>query len=65
VVVRAVADEDAERLRYLGAMGLWPDTELVVVAVAPFDGPITIQVGEAQHALGRALAATIWVEPLD
>jgi DtxR family Mn-dependent transcriptional regulator len=63
LVVRAVADEDAARLRYLGSLGLRPDTTLLVLSVAPFDGPITVRVGEAEHALGRTLAATISVEP--
>ena len=58
-----MADEDAERLRYLGALGLWLDTELTVLSVAPFDGPIIVRVGTQEHALGRALAATISVEP--
>ncbi len=62
LIVRAVVDEDAARLRYLGDLGLWPDTELEVIAVAPFDGPITVRVGDRQHALGRALAATVAVE---
>ena len=63
LVIREVADEDAERLRYLAALGLCLDTELTVVDVAPFDGPITVRVGPREHALGRALAATVWVEP--
>jgi DtxR family Mn-dependent transcriptional regulator len=63
LVIREVADEDAERLRYLGSLGLWLDTELTVLSVAPFDGPIIVRVGPREHALGRALAATISVEP--
>ncbi len=62
LVVRAVADEDAERLRYLASLGLRPDTQLEVVDVAPFDGPITVRVGAVEHAVGRRLAATISVE---
>jgi len=62
LVIRAVDDEVGERLRYLASLGLWPDTELQVVAVAPFDGPITVRVGGAEHALGRGVAGTVAVE---
>lgn len=64
LVVRAVADEDAERLRYLGSLGLVPDTILEVLDVAPYEGPITVRLGAVEHAVGRLLAATVSVEVL-
>src|SRR5436309_2316766 len=39
-VVCRVSDQDAERLRYLGELGLRPDATLTVVERAPFQGPI-------------------------
>lgn len=62
LVIRRVRDDDAARLRYLGQLGLHPETELVVVEVGPFLGPVVVQVGPNQHSIGRELAGTISVE---
>ncbi len=60
-----VSDEDGALLRYLGALALTPGTELVLVERAPFDGPLTLAVGDARPAIGPAVAAQLLVEPLD
>lgn len=64
VVIREVMDEDPARLRYLAELGLLPDVVVDVIAVGPFDGPITLRVGAdgTEHAIGRELARTISVE---
>ncbi len=54
--------QDGERLRYLASLGLVPDAEVVVEARAPFEGPITVNVGGASHALDARLAGAIVVE---
>lgn len=64
VVVRRVSDSDPERLRYLAGLGLVPNARVRVISIEPFGGPVILQVGEAQHALGRELAATIGVSPV-
>ena len=48
-------------LRYLAGLGLVPGAEVVVAEVAPFLGPLTIEVGSARHAIGRNLADLILV----
>ena len=60
-VVAEVSDHDAALLRYVGSMGLYPGAEFQVVAVAPFSGPLTVRVGEAEHAVGREVAGHILV----
>ncbi|RMG64215.1 MAG: metal-dependent transcriptional regulator [Calditrichaeota bacterium] len=60
--IAEVADEDPELLRYLADLGLFPNTEVRVEEVAPFEGPITVQVGERTHALGRKVAHQIFVK---
>jgi DtxR family Mn-dependent transcriptional regulator len=60
-VVAEVSDHDPALLRYLGELGLYPKAEVSVVAVAPFEGPLTIRVGEAEHAIGREAASHILV----
>lgn len=59
-----VADQHADRLRYLADLGLVPGVEVLVLAVAPFDGPLSLQVAAARLAVDARLAQTIIVERL-
>ena len=61
-VVR-VSDEDGALLRYLGDLALRPGAEVVLVARAPFDGPLTVAVDGEAVAIGRPAAAQVLVEP--
>jgi len=64
VTVVRVSDQHVERLRYVAGLGIVPGAPLTVVEVAPFDGPISVRVGERVHALDRRLARRIFVTPL-
>lgn len=64
-VVAEVSDHDAALLRYLGELGLYPNAQVSVIAVAPFDGPLTLRVGEAEHTLGRAVTNHISVTAIN
>lgn len=55
-VVAEVSDRDPGLLRYAGSLGLYPGVALRVIAKAPFDGPLTIRVGDTEHVLGRGAA---------
>jgi DtxR family Mn-dependent transcriptional regulator len=61
-----VNDQNAEKLRYLGQLGLYPEAQVEVVERAPFGGPLRIRVGEApdqvEHMLGAGLAEQIIVK---
>jgi DtxR family Mn-dependent transcriptional regulator len=61
-VVRQVPDGDPSLLQYLAGLGLVPDTRFTMVEKAPFGGPLTLDVGGTQHAVGVELAARIGVE---
>ena len=61
VVIREVSDKDAAKLRYLGSLGLFPNTSIEIVNVAPFDGPLTLRVGDEEHIVGRELAQDVYV----
>jgi DtxR family Mn-dependent transcriptional regulator len=63
-VVAEVYDHDAALLRYLGELGLYPQTELYVTKVAPFEGPLTVRIGNAEHALGKEVANQVLVVPI-
>jgi DtxR family Mn-dependent transcriptional regulator len=60
-VITEVFDNNAALLRYLGELGLYPKVGVYVISVAPFDGPITLRVGETLHTLGREVANQILV----
>jgi len=64
-VILRVNDQDPEKLRYLGELGLYPDTRIEMVKRAPFGGPLSIRVGEGkqqvEYALGEQLAEQIEV----
>ena len=64
--VAEVSDHDAELLRYVGALGLYPQTRFAVVAVAPFEGPLTIRLdgAAADVTVGRRAAEFIAVHDL-
>lgn len=59
-----VSDQSADRLRYLADLGLVPGVEVQVLAVAPFEGPLSLQVAAATLAIDARLAQTIVVERL-
>jgi DtxR family transcriptional regulator, Mn-dependent transcriptional regulator len=65
LIIRAVADDDAARLRYLDHLGMVPDAEIEIAEVAPFGGPLKVRLGTVEHAIGSQLAATISVEVLE
>jgi DtxR family Mn-dependent transcriptional regulator len=60
-VVSRVPDGDPELLRYLASLGIVPDQPIVLVGRAPFDGPVTIEIGGARHAIGLGVAVQIRV----
>jgi len=68
VRVRMVMDDDGERLRYLAELGIRPGSIIRLLDRAPFDGPITLWVGDGTggvtRAVGPALATQVFVESL-
>jgi DtxR family transcriptional regulator, Mn-dependent transcriptional regulator len=61
--VLRMADKDGEFLRYLAGIGIIPGADLLVQQRAPFDGPISVQVGSVTHSVGVSAAARVFVEP--
>jgi Fe2+ transport system protein FeoA len=53
---------DSERLQYLAARGILPETPFQVAGKAPFDGPIRLMLPGGEGVLGQELARVIWVE---
>jgi len=63
-IVQVEEDDDA-MLTYLGSMGMFPGTHVKVCEVAPFKGPIIVEVDGSSYALGREVADKILVAPGD
>jgi DtxR family Mn-dependent transcriptional regulator len=59
--VERIPDGNGELLRYLSKLKLTPGRRLEVRESAPFDGPLTVRVAGADHAISRDLAAQIGV----
>ena len=59
--VSRVPDGDGELLRYLSELKLTPGSRIEVREAGPFEGPVTVRVGGADHAISRELAARIAV----
>ena len=56
-----VSDSHAEMLRYAAELGLRPSTRVTLIEAEPFGGSLRIKVGKVEHAIGRELAAQIFV----
>jgi DtxR family Mn-dependent transcriptional regulator len=64
-VARIPDDSNSELLRYLAGLGLVPGAIMRLVEVAPFLGPLTVEVGDGRAVIGRNLADLVLVERLD
>jgi len=61
VEILRIDDEDGELLSYLSALGMFPGTRVRVCDIAPFKGPLLVEIGDARYALGRDVAEKIAV----
>lgn len=60
-VIERVAEEEPKLLQYLASLGLLPEARVSVKEIAPFKGPLLVQVAGAQYALGQEVASKIIV----
>ncbi len=64
-IIRCIDTSRDEWLEYLGGQGLVPGRQVRVVEIAPYNGPVTLQIdGGASVSLGRSMAELILVEPV-
>jgi DtxR family Mn-dependent transcriptional regulator len=61
LLVVEVNDYDPELLRYLGKLDLYPGTEILLLDYAPFEGPLTLEIGGQGRSLGYQAAKSILV----
>lgn len=60
VELRRVDESQADRLRYIGSIGLTPGAVVAVVERQPFQGPITIRVDGRTHVIGHELGQVLF-----
>jgi DtxR family transcriptional regulator, Mn-dependent transcriptional regulator len=56
-----INDANAEMLRYAASLGLTPATRLTLIEAEPFGGSLRVKIGKAEKAIGRELAAQVFV----
>ena len=64
VEIAYVSDERSDLLGYLATLGLRPGVRVRLTHQAPFNGPLTLRVGEVSHAVGREAAEKVRVHLL-
>ncbi len=55
--------QEPDVLRYLGDLGIYPGTTLLIREKAPFHGPLLLVIGDKEHVLAHAIAEGILVAP--
>ena len=60
-VIERVSEEEPQLLQYLATLGLLPNASIRVREIAPFKGPMLVQVAGSQYALGQEVASKIMV----
>lgn len=60
--LQCIVNETLPMLDYLAALNLRPGTVLTLCAVAPFDGPLTVEIDGQRHAISRDMATHLLVE---
>ena len=63
VEIRAVRDEDSERLRSMEALGLVPGARVEIIERTTYDGRLTVGVAGGDEVIGQDLAQRIFVGP--
>jgi Fe2+ transport system protein FeoA len=59
--VSRVPDENAELLRYLTTLGMYPGVRIQVEEKAPFKGPMLVRIGSSSYPLSLDVASGIYV----
>ncbi len=61
VIVAQVEEDSSELLRYLAELTLYPGQAVEIVAVAPFEGPLTLQIAGKERVVGHRAAESVLV----
>jgi DtxR family Mn-dependent transcriptional regulator len=59
LVITRILTCDSERLKYIGALQLLPGTQLQVIQIAPFNGPLQLKLNDTYRIIGHHVADLI------
>ncbi len=62
--IAEVSDHDGDLLRYLGKIGLYPNTRIQIIDVEPYGGHLRILINDSHHYLGLNVARHISVKDI-
>jgi DtxR family Mn-dependent transcriptional regulator len=65
LVIKQVSDWDKDMLSYLNRIGIVPESVITVMEIAPFDGPLTLELGDKTVALSRKVTNDIYVGQIE
>lgn len=60
--VARIYREETTLLEYLAERGILPGQPVRVEDIAPYNGPLTVRMGEREHVLGREIAVHILID---
>jgi len=60
VIVERVSEESSEVLCYLEEMKVFPGEEISITKVAPFEGPLLVDIGGESIPMSREIASKVW-----
>lgn len=60
-IIRRITGQESVHLRYLKELGVVPKATIQLLALAPFEGPVRVRVGDSEQSLSRQLAQHIRV----
>lgn len=63
--VSRVRTDDPEKLKYFASLGLVPGALFEIIGRAPFNGPMRLNVGQAEVVLGVTLTESLWVSDVE
>ena len=69
-IIVEVSDDDTDMLRYLGKLELYPQTNIQIISISPFDQLITIRIipnkdSNNDFVIGQKVASSILVSKLE
>ena len=69
-IIVEVSDDDTDMLRYLGKLQLYPQTNIQIISISPFDQLITIRIipnkdSNNDFVIGQKVASSILVSKLE
>ena len=64
-MIKQLSDWDKDMLSYLNRIAIVRDSVITIMEIAPFDGPLTIELGDKTVALSRTVSKNIYVSQIE